>query len=286
MIILIITLIILVAFSAFALISHFRLDITNYIIKNAKITRDFKIVQLSDLHSRKFRNDNKKIIDYIEKEKPDIIVMTGDMINAKNGDITYLEKFINSLKEICKIYYVMGNREFRYNEDEFNKLISMLEENSVKVLNNNSDTIKIAGSEINIYGLNYNNRNIEKYYEFRRGSIYNKKYETINKLEDVFTGVDKNKYNILLTHSPNAFKKYASFGFDLIISGHIHGGVIRLPFAGGLLSPNATFFPKYDAGLFFEEGSVMCVSRGMGYGSLPFRILNNPEIVVINLKHS
>ena len=286
MIILIITLIILVAFSAFALISHFRLDITNYIIKNAKITRDFKIVQLSDLHSRKFRNDNKKIIDYIEKEKPDIIVMTGDMINAKNGDITYLEKFINSLKEICKIYYVMGNREFRYNEDEFNKLISMLEENSVKVLNNNSDTIKIAGSETNIYGLNYNNRNIEKYYEFRRGSIYNKKYETINKLEDVFTGVDKNKYNILLTHSPNAFKKYASFGFDLIISGHIHGGVIRLPFAGGLLSPNATFFPKYDAGLFFEEGSVMCVSRGMGYGSLPFRILNNPEIVVINLKHS
>ena len=286
MIILIITLIILVAFSTFALISHFRLDITNYIIKNAKITRDFKIVQLSDLHSREFRNDNKKIIDYIEKEKPDIIVMTGDMINAKNGDIAYLEKFINSLKEICKIYYVMGNREFRYNEEEFNKLVNMLEKNSIKVLNNNSDTIKIAGSEINIYGLNYNNRNIEKYYEFRRGSMYNKKYEIINKLEDVFTGVDKNKYNILLTHSPNAFKKYASFGFDLIISGHIHGGVIRLPFAGGLLSPNATFFPKYDAGLFFEEGSVMCVSRGMGYGSLPFRILNNPEIVVINLKHS
>lgn len=286
MIILIITLIILVAFSTFALISHFRLDITNYIIKNAKITRDFKIVQLSDLHSREFRNDNKKIIDYIEKEKPDIIVMTGDMINAKNGDIAYLEKFINKLKEICKIYYVMGNREFRYNEDEFNKLISMLEENSVKVLNNSSDTINKNGNEINIYGLNYNNRNIEKYYEFRRGSIYNKKYEIKNKLEDVFSIIDKDKYNILLTHSPNAFKKYASFGFDLIISGHIHGGVIRLPFAGGLLSPNATFFPKYDAGLFFEEGSVMCVSRGMGYGSLPFRILNNPEIVVINLKHS
>lgn len=286
MIILIITLIILVAFSTFALISHFRLDITNYIIKNAKITRDFKIVQLSDLHSREFRNDNKKIIDYIEKEKPDIIVMTGDMINAKNGDIAYLEKFINSLKEICKIYYVMGNREFRYNEEEFNKLVNMLEKNSIKVLNNNSDTIKIAGSEINIYGLNYNNRNIEKYYEFRRGSMYNKKYEIKNKLEDVFSIIDKDKYNILLTHSPNAFKKYASFGFDLIISGHIHGGVIRLPFAGGLLSPNATFFPKYDAGLFFEEGSVMCVSRGMGYGSLPFRILNNPEIVVINLKHS
>ena len=286
MIFLIITMVILATFFILALISHFSLVVTNYVVKNDKITKDFKIIHLSDLHSREFRNDNKKIIDYIEKEKPDIIVMTGDMINAKNGDIAYLEKFINSLKEICKIYYVMGNREFRYNEDEFNKLVNMLEKNSIKVLNNNSDTIKIAGSEINIYGLNYNNRNIEKYYEFRRGSMYNKKYEIINKLEDVFTGVDKNKYNILLTHSPNAFKKYASFGFDLIISGHIHGGVIRLPFAGGLLSPNATFFPKYDAGLFFEEGSVMCVSRGMGYGSLPFRILNNPEIVVINLKHS
>lgn len=286
MIILIITLIILVVFFTFTLISHFRLDITNYIIKNAKITRDFKIVQLSDLHSREFGNDNKKIIDYIEKENPDIIVMTGDMVNAKNGDIAYLEKFINSLKEICKIYYVMGNREFRYNEEEFNKLVNMLEKNNIKVLNNNSDTIKIAGSEINIYGLNYNSRNIEKYYEFRRGSMYNKKYEIKNKLEDVFSIIDKDKYNILLTHSPNAFKKYASFGFDLIISGHIHGGVIRLPFAGGLLSPNATFFPKYDAGLFYEEESIMCVSRGMGYGSLPFRILNNPEIVVINLKHS
>ena len=286
MIFLIITMVILATFFILALISHFSLDVTNYVVKNDKITKDFKIIHLSDLHSREFRNDNKKIIDYIEKEKPDIIVMTGDMVNAKNGDIAYLEKFINKLKGICKIYYVMGNREFRYNEEEFSKLINMLEEDDVKVLNNSSDTINKNGNEINIYGLNYNNRNIEKYYEFRRGSMYNKKYETRNKLEDVFSPIDKDKYNILLVHSPNAFKNYASFGFDLVLSGHIHGGVIRLPFAGGLFSPNATFFPKYDAGLFYEEGSVMCVSRGMGYGSLPFRILNNPEIVVINLKHS
>lgn len=266
-------------FIILALICHFELDVSRYDISSSKIRKNIKIVQLSDLHSRVFGKNNEKLIKIIKEEKPDVIVCTGDMVNARVGDFKKLEMLITDLVKICNVYYIMGNREFIYNREEYVELINMLKKNNVTVLEN--DKCLVENTNIAIYGLNYWNRNSNEYYEFIKDKILIN--EKINKVEEILPGVDESKYNILLVHSPNAFKKYAEFGFDLIFAGHIHGGVIRIPFFGGLLSPSISFFPKYDAGMYYQKKSVMCVSRGLGYGSLPFRILNNPEIIAINI---
>lgn len=270
----------ILAFIVFALICHFNIDVTRYAIPSSKIQKYIKILQLSDLHSRIFGKDNDKLIKYIKEEKPDIIVCTGDMINAKIGDVKKLEKLMIELVKICNVYYIMGNREFRYNKEEYIDLVNMLKKRNVIVLEN--DKRLIENTNISIYGINYYNRKKEEYYEYIKDNMLVN--EKINKVEEILPAIDKNKYNLLLVHSPNKFKEYASLGFDLVLAGHIHGGVIHIPFLGGLLSPEVRFFPKYAAGMFYESKSTMCVSRGLGYGSLPFRILNNPEIVVVTIQ--
>lgn len=277
--ILIITLPILL-FIILALICHFNIDVTRYNISSSKVQKDIKILQLSDLHSRAFGKDNGKLIKYIKEESPDIIVCTGDMLNAKTGDIAKLETLIHELVKICDVYYIMGNREFRYDKKEYMNLVNMLKKSNVIVLEN--ERRLIGNTNIAIYGLNYCNRSSKEYYQdIKDNMLINEK---INKVEEILPAIDENRYNLLLVHSPSGFKKYAAMRFDLVLAGHIHGGVIRIPFLGGLLSPNVHFFPKYDAGIFYKKNSTMCVARGLGYGSLPFRILNNPEIVVVTIQ--
>lgn len=268
----------LAIFTLLAVISHFKFDVSKYEISNLKIKENIKIVQLSDLHSRKFGKNNEKLVRRIKEAKPDVIVCTGDMVNAKVNDLKELEVFIRQLIAIAKVYYVMGNREFRYSKEEYIALKTMLNNLGVIVLDNEKSYLK---ENIAISGINYENRKPDEYYAKYKDNYLEK--EKINKVENILPKIDSKDFNILLVHSPNAFKKYAEFGFDLVLAGHLHGGVVRIPFLGGLLSPDISFFPKYDAGVFYEKGSAMCVSRGLGYGSLPFRILNNPEIVVIEL---
>lgn len=264
---------------------HYNIKISRYEIKSGKVLKELKLIHLSDLHSRVFRNNNAKLILDIALEKPDVIVMTGDMVNGKDKDIIYLEEFIQTIKaqglEDCNIYYIMGNREFRYNEDNYIKLKDMLNANNVIVLENNKE---IIDNNICIYGLNYYNRNSKEYYyrinKQNDNKIMNLKFE----LSENVKVINKNKYNILLVHDPNEFDKYAKIGFDLILAGHIHGGVIRVPMLNkGVLSPEVKFFPKYDGGIFEKDKSVMCVSSGLGYGTIPFRLFNSPEIVSIRI---
>lgn len=265
---------------------HYNIKISRYEIKSEKILKGLSIIHLSDLHSRVFRNNNTKLILAITIEKPDIIVMTGDMVNGIDNDIIYLENFIQSIKaqglEHCNIYYIMGNREFRYNEDNYTKLKNMLQVNNVIVLENRKETI--IDNNICMYGLNYYNRDSKEYY-YRINRLYDNKVIDLKfELGDNIKIIDKNKYNILLVHDPKEFDKYQKIGFDLIIAGHTHGGVIRIPIVNkGILSPELKFFPKYDGGIFEEDKSVMCVSKGLGYGTIPFRIFNSPEIVSIRI---
>lgn len=274
----ILVIIMLALFILLAAISHFNIDVSKYEISSLKIKEDIKIVQLSDLHSRKFGKNNEKLIIRIKEAKPDVIVCTGDMVNAKANDLNELEVLIKELVAIAKVYYVMGNREFRYSKKEYIALKSMLNNMDVIVLENGKSYLK---GNIAISGINYENRKSDEYYAKYKDNYLEK--EKINKAENILPKIDSKDFNILLVHSPNAFEKYSEFGFDLVLAGHLHGGVVRVPFLGGLLSPSISFFPKYDAGMFFEKESTMCVSRGLGYGSLPFRILNNPEIVVMKL---
>ena len=272
------------------IVCHYSIKISKYNIKNKKIPLEFdnfKIIHLSDLHSRIFDKDNSSLVDKIIKEHPNIIVMTGDMLNGKLYNICELETLIKNINakkaSSCNIYYVMGNREFRYNKESYIKLKEMLKENNVIILENTKDEIKIGKSMINIYGLNYFNRDAKDYYNNREDYIKKKKIEIKENINNAINRIDDSKYNILLAHDPNDFDDYANFGFDLILAGHIHGGVIRIPGIGGLLSPEITLFPKYDGGVFKIDKSLMCVSRGLGYGTIPFRLFNRPEIVCIKL---
>lgn len=275
----ILVIIMLAIFTLLAAISHFNIDVSKYEISSLKIKEDIKIVQLSDLHSRKFGKNNEKLIIRIKEAKPDVIVCTGDMVNAKTNDLKELEVFIGQLIAIAKVYYVMGNREFKYSKEEYVALKTMLDNMGVIVLENEKSYLK---ENIAISGINYENRDTNEYYTKYKDNYLEK--EKINKAENVLPKIDSKDFNILLVHSPNAFEKYADLKFDLVLAGHLHGGVVRIPFLGGLLSPSISFFPKYDAGMFLEKESTMCVSRGLGYGSLPFRILNNPEIVTLDIK--
>jgi len=270
------------------IVCHYSIKVSRYNIKSEKLPSEFdefRIIHLSDLHSRIFDKENSKLVSMIKKETPNIITMTGDMINGRYSDILGLEKLIKDINEniSCSIYYIMGNREFRLNKENYDKLKDMLRNNNVKILENNKDKISIGNKNICIYGLNYYNRNEKEYYYNILSYATGDKKEVINDVSTVIEKLEFSKYNILLTHDPKEFEKYSKYGFDLILAGHIHGGVIRIPLLGGLLYPEVRLFPEYDGGIFKNNKSIMCVSKGLGYGTIPFRLFNKPEVVSIKL---
>lgn len=258
------------------------------IIKTSKLPdciSEFKILHLSDLHSKIFRLDNQGLLDEIIFRNPDIIVMTGDMINAKNDNGEVCLQLIKKLNDTFPIYYILGNHEQKIdsmNHMFYENYICKIKALGVIVLDNSNITINIEKAILNIYGLTLD---LSYYWNLNRkdrARCFNK-----NIIINSLGRCNKNEYNILLVHNPKYFDVYTDWGADLILSGHIHGGIIRLPFVGGLLSPERKFFPKYDAGLFENTNGKMIVSRGLGNSTIDFRLFNKPElieIVIINEK--
>ncbi|MDK2801720.1 MAG: uncharacterized protein PWQ70_3339 [Clostridiales bacterium] len=258
------------------------LEVSHYTVTSNKIPtsfKGFKILQLSDLHSKNFGNYNNKLIKKINSENPDIIVMTGDMVNVKDTDF---EVFINLAKQISKsfdTYYIVGNHEQNLTDDKRKILIDKLNEIGIRVLDNEKVTITRGTDSINLYGLWFNLR----YYKDLNNQYTKDVFFGTEKIQNVLGNLDTNSYNILLTHNPLYVDTYSNWGADLILSGHIHGGMIRIPFIGGLLSPEREFFPKYDAGKYQVNGKILIVNRGLGNGDLGIRVFNRPEISVITL---
>lgn len=286
-----ILLVVLILFLIICIISivmcHYSIKVTRYNIKSEKISNNFesiKIVHLSDLHSRDFGKNNLRLMFKIAKECPDIIVMTGDMINGEKEDIYNLEKILKTIiskLNNVKIYYIIGNRELKLKKEEYCELKSILNKNNVVLLENSNNTL---GENICIYGVNHYKLDIEEYYSKFSEYISKKNIESNKNIENITGALDKRKYNILLIHDPKDFNEYSKCGFDLILAGHIHGGVIRLPIINkGVLSPERKIFPKYDSGIYEDNQSYMCVSRGLGYGTIPFRIFNRPEIISVKI---
>ncbi|MBX4259623.1 metallophosphoesterase [Clostridium estertheticum] len=260
------------------------LQVSHYTVKSNKIQtsfNDFKILQLSDLHSKDFGNHNYKLIEKINSENPDIVVMTGDMINTSDTDF---EVFINLAEKVSKnhvTYYIVGNHEENLTDDKLKLLTNKLGRIGISVLDNKKVTITKGKDSINLYGLWFNLR----YY--KDANYYNEKelFFGVGQNKTLLGNLDSNLYNILLTHNPLYFDTYSSWGADLTLAGHIHGGMIRIPFVGGLFSPERRLFPKYDAGKYQINGKELIVNRGLGDGNLLIRIFNRPEISVITLKH-
>lgn len=245
-----------------------KLDITKYKIKNKKIDKNLKLLFLSDLHNRNIVDD---LIYNINQINPDIIIMGGDMVNQDLNDM-------NNYYELCKrlnnriVYYTFGNHEEMLNENDRYEYMNNISKYNLQILND--DSVNLS-KNIVLYGLE---SDIECYKRFHKIGIDNK--YIIDKLGKF----NKNKFNILLAHNPLEFDAYKGINADIVLSGHVHGGLVIIPGLGGLLSPDYTFFPKYYKGVYEDKNMKMIVSRGLGLSKrIPIRIFNKPEIIVIEL---
>lgn len=259
-----------------ALDSRFRLVSTEYELFYENLPEGFegfRIVQLSDLHMRQYGEDNEKLIYEVEKQQPDIIVLTGDFLNrrreaSQGGQTKTLEPFLRELSLIAPCYFVSGNHEWA--SGELLELAELLKEINIKYLHNEFVLLGEQGQEIILAGAEDPNGPADM--------------KTPEELAEIIRQNYPESFTILLAHRNNLPEKYPELPVDLIICGHAHGGIIRIPFLGGLLGTEKDLFPKYDGGLFVEKGFNMVLSRGLGdYISVP-RILNNPEIVTIILR--
>ncbi len=269
----IITLVLLLAVIVVYLYTQNNLvEVTKYEVSDTKISKEFnnyKIIQLSDIHNIKSKVVFNDILRVLDKEKPDIVVITGDLIH---NDKTKIEDIINKVKRISylyKVYYVSGNHEALYKNYE--KLTLELKRIGVVVLNNKLELLKINESSINLIGVKD-----PRFYKANNKLIMKKNIEDIK--------YSKKNYTILLSHRPELFDIYEKEKIDLVFVGHAHGGQFRLPFVGSIYSPNQGLFPKYASGIHKKNSTAMIVNRGIGNSDFPFRINNRPEIVSVKFK--
>ena len=269
-------LILLVLIAAGILDSRWRIVTTQYDLHYADLPQGFegyRIVQLSDFHLTKLGKNNERLLAAVEKQKPDLIVLTGDFINESkektNGaQSEKLRPFLEALLKIAPCYYVTGNNEWASTEMKF--LPEMLAQIGVTYLKNQSVLLSRGGQQIVLAGVDDPNGPADMI----------KPDALCQKLSEEYPGM----FKILLAHRNDWPVKYPDMPVDLIICGHAHGGVIRLPGIGGLFGPGRTLLPKYDAGLFHSGSYDMVISRGVGNGKkLIPRFLNNPEVVAIVL---
>ena len=253
------------------------LEINEYKIVSNSVPQNFdgfRIAQVSDLHNAEFGEGNSKLLELLSQTEPDIIVLTGDLIDSRQTDIKIALAFAQEAMKIAPVYFVSGNHEARVSEYEDLKM--GLAEAGVIVLENQKVEITREGESITLMGID--DPSFQENYLFGDAEgIAKQSIETLQRESDGYT--------VLLSHRPELFDVYVDTGMDLVFSGHAHGGQFRLPFIGGLVAPNQGFFPKYDAGLFSEENTTMIVSRGVGNSIVPLRFNNRPEIIVVMLNY-
>ena len=199
--------------------------------------------------------------------------MTGDLIDSNKTDIEVAINFIKNINNIAPIYFVSGNHES--NISSYSKLKEQIGENKVIILDNKVEILKVNESEINLIGID----------DPRMANEDGVSDSEIVKVELANAKYNENTYSILLSHRPELFDIYVEKQINLILTGHAHGGQIRIPFIGGIVAPNQGFFPKYTSGIFEENKTTMVVNRGIGNSILPFRINNRPELVVITINN-
>ncbi|PFS67876.1 phosphoesterase [Bacillus cereus] len=265
----------LIGMSIFLYVQNNLISITEVKITSSKIPssfKGFKILQLSDLHNKKFGDNQETLIQKVKGENPDIIVITGDLNDSKSYDAEVSMELIRELVKEYPIYFVTGNHEKW--SGKYNDLEKELKKHHVTVLRNEHITIQKEEQKINLLGIddpefvtgNRHEENVVK------DEISKAKFE-----------MQPDTFNILLSHRPEFLTEYANEKIDLVLSGHAHGGQIRLPFIGGLVAPNQGIFPTYTAGLYEKQNTSMVVSRGLGNSVIPQRIFNRPELVVVQL---
>lgn len=253
------------------------ISFSNYRIHDKRIRKDIRIVMISDLHNAQFGDHNKDLIKKIDLIKPDMIISAGDMIVGKPGKtVDIASELLNDLGRKYPVYIGKGNHEMRTSiypqyGDMWERLYNNTKDNVTWLIN---DSIYLEEYNLKIYGLDMKP-------EFYRR--FKKLYMPDSYIAGEIGEADDKAYNILIGHDPDYFEEYAAWGADLSLSGHIHGGLMILPYLGGIISPMIKFFPKYYKGMYECGKSRLIVSAGLGIHTLKIRVNNEPDLVTINL---
>lgn len=250
---------------------------TVYEVRSPKISEavsGYTIVQVSDLHNKLFGARQATLMAKIKAVKPDIIVVTGDVVDSRKTNIDVAMTFFEEAVKLADVYYVPGNHEARVGE--YPLLQRKMTEVGVNLIDNRQLNLNLnaKGETFTIAGVSDP--------MFSKTDVYNTEQSIMQRmLGDLqLSGKD---FTILLSHRPEFMEMYAKSSADLVLSGHAHGGQIRLPLIGGVIAPNQGLFPTYTAGMFSKADTNMIVSRGLGNSIIPLRINNRPELVVVRL---
>ncbi len=257
-----------IVFGVLIFIDNFTFQVNYYDFSNyaPESLKGSVMVQISDLHNESFGRSNSFMIQEIEKINPDYVFFTGDMVSAEDRDFSGIYSLAEAVGNKYKCFFIIGNHELALPESKYDELVKNLEEYGVTFLDNKKIDLT---EDVCLYGLDYK----EKYY-IRKD--YNEQ-----DMENDLGKADKAKYNILITHNPNDFDTYTSWGADVVFTGHTHGGMVRM-FDVGIISTDRTLFPQYDGGIYTNEEGVMLNSRGLSRGHIGIRLFNRPELVVVN----
>lgn len=258
-------LLIVIALLLFCSYQNRHLETTYYTYKAEQLGADlegYRIVQISDLHNAKFGKNNQKLVDRIRECEPDMIVLTGDLVDSNHTNVDRAVQFVDEIVKICPVYYVTGNHEYWLEKSEYDELMDGLVSAGVVILDNQVVEISRGDAKFRLVGLD--DRSLAD-----------------GTLEALLS--DEKELTVVLAHEPQYFARYAGTGVDLVLSGHAHGGQFRLPFVGGIVAPDQGFLPEYTAGEYYMNGTEMIVSRGLGNSVIPVRLFNYPEIVCVEL---
>ncbi len=243
------------------------LTASHYVFRSAKVRgalEGFRITQISDLHNREFGNENCRLLALTEAQLPDLLVITGDLMDSYHPDLDRAMDSAERLARIAPCYYVTGNHEHRMSRERQREFFRRLEQVGVVPLRN--EAVKLGlGEGFRLIGVDCNQGRTET-------------------LKDLMAERPAEELNILLSHKPHYAAYYEQAGVDLVLAGHAHGGQWRLPGLGGLYAPGQGPLPSYTAGMYRLGNTVMCVSRGLGNSSFPLRIENKPELVTVTLR--
>ena len=267
---------VLIALFLWVIWANSALEVNTYTIESEKLPSEFsgfRIAHVSDLHNAEMGNNNEKLLSLLEEVKPDIIAITGDIMDT-DGEYSGAYSFIDGASDIAPCYFVTGNHEAGISEDLYKQLEKYMKEQGVCVLHSEEVLIERGGAHISVAGF--------------EDPAYSMKYDGLNvsslDAEHIKKVVNEELFSVLLSHRPELFSEYVTAECDIVLTGHAHGGQFRLPFIGGVIAPGQGLFPEYDSGVYTEENTNMVVSRGIGNSVIPLRFNNRPEIVVVELE--
>lgn len=259
--------------------SKYALEVTNYVLSSPKLTAPIRVVQLTDLHNSEFGENNERLVRMVQKQSPDLIFMTGDMLNGREDETEIAVSLVRRLIEVAPVYFSFGNHEVTHERMFGRDLTALFKEAGATVLDGTYEDVTVNGQTIRLGGI-YGYCLPEKYYA--TGEAKRWECEYLKEFQDT------ESYTLLLAHLPTCWIRNDNLDIwqiDCVLSGHEHGGQIRLPLIGGLYAPDQGFFPGRSSGIYASQDGkrVMVLSRGLGSANAVPRMNNAPEIVVVDI---